>query len=164
MNQLVAKPSKPVESRKRRDNRKRQHFMSTHKLVPHHPSHWTLVRMAKALSFHTCMKWAREGQSSLFCSAVSGENKKFYNVGNWSDSVEKIRSGFLPSFDSGNERPHHESDFKDHFGRSLSSLKAGLQICESVAGLNIRQRPDILKNFFVPLLLLCSENNQVSMS
>jgi len=26
--------------------------MSTHKLVPCHPSHWTLAQMAKALSFH----------------------------------------------------------------------------------------------------------------
>jgi hypothetical protein len=26
--------------------------MSAHKCVPRHPSHWTLARMAKALSFH----------------------------------------------------------------------------------------------------------------
>ncbi len=58
MNQLVALPSKPVESRKRRDNRKSQQFMSALKLVPHHPCHWTLAWMAKVLSFlsmHVCL-------------------------------------------------------------------------------------------------------------
>jgi hypothetical protein len=30
-----------------------QNQLTAHKLVPHHPSHWTLAQMAKALSFHT---------------------------------------------------------------------------------------------------------------
>jgi hypothetical protein len=36
----------------REETKKSQQFMSAHKLAPHHPSHQTLARMAKALSFH----------------------------------------------------------------------------------------------------------------
>lgn len=85
----------------------------------------------------------------------------------WSGAVEKIRAGFLPRLEFGDERPHDESDFKTHLTVSLDSLQTGFRICNSADASTssrrmIRDRDDILKSFVAPLLLLCSENNQKS--
>lgn len=88
----------------------------------------------------------------------------------WSEAVKKIRAGFLPRLEFGDERPYDESDFKHHLNVSLESLQTGFQICQSADASSsssesrrrILKRDDVLKSFVVPLMLLCSENNQKS--
>ena len=80
----------------------------------------------------------------------------------WSEVVGKIRIGFLPKLEFGEERPATEADFQNHFGQSLDSLKTASKVLENLEPELVQNNSDILKHFFVPVILLCSENNQKS--
>ena len=80
----------------------------------------------------------------------------------WSKVVEKIRSGLVPRLDFAEERPINESDFRNHFARSLEALNSAVSVCENIDPEIVRDNSDVLKHFVVSLLLLCSENSQKS--
>ena len=97
-----------------------------------------------------------------FCKNVSEMSTEGKEPEFWSKAVEKIRSGLVPRLDFAEERPIDESDFRDHFARSLEALNSAVCVCENIDPGKVRDKPDVLKHFVVSLLLLCSENSQKS--
>ncbi len=100
MNQLIAWPSKPVECRKRRDNKEKesQQVMSAHSLVPQHSSHRTFVRVAKSLSFHNIIVNSSKlwfGGYEINKSVQQKQKESFYFTRfEWADPIKKFWSKY----------------------------------------------------------------------
>jgi hypothetical protein len=93
---------------------------------------------------------------------IAGTGLGFEGSPDWYHVVETVRSGLLPRLEFADERPIDASDFEAHFGRSLRSLRTAEAVCEAAEVAT--SRSEILKHFVVPVILLCSENNQVFIS